>query len=378
MASLLYSKPNADVGTQSLSDRNRDGNSLRAGRYMNSTSFNGFGGSHEFDYYPLRQMFFHKYGTFANEWSSVYYKIESLKPLIDKNTLLTAHYTDNMILERAIVDLKNDAYLYIYNRATATETDKYGVCILFLKETKKLKKIIDDLLKVRKGWMAETSFSGIHILIQMNGQFALKNIKIEQPDIDFNLNYNSDFKPVHDVLLTELNTKSKGLVLLHGKPGGGKTTYIRYLTNVIKSKRIIYIPPNLIEALSSPNIIPFFMDCQNAILIVEDAENILAKRHAQSTQAIANILNVSDGMLSDCLNMQIVATFNTDLMNIDDSLLRKGRLIAKYEFKELEEEKVKALCKKLKIPELKGSHFLSDIYNQKGPVITTQRKKLGF
>jgi hypothetical protein len=47
------------------------------------------------------------------------------------------------------------------------------------------------------------------------------------------------------------------------------------------------------------------------------------------------------------LNLQIICTFNTDLTNVDEALLRKGRLIAKYEFKALAEQKSQALSNDL-------------------------------
>jgi len=50
---------------------------------------------------------------------------------------------------------------------------------------------------------------------------------------------------------------------------------------------------------------------------------------------MANLLNLSDGLLSDCLHMQLISTFNTDIARLDKALLRKGRVIARYEFKPL-------------------------------------------
>jgi len=55
------------------------------------------------------------------------------------------------------------------------------------------------------------------------------------------------------------------------------------------------------------------------------------------------LLNISDGLLYDCLNIQIICSFNIDIIKVDSALLRKGRLIAKYEFKELEVAKAQAL-----------------------------------
>ena len=137
------------------------------------------------------------------------------------------------------------------------------------------------------------------------------------------------------------------------------------------------MPPNMSSAITDPGLIKFFMGYPNSVLIIEDAENVLMKRAANSTQAIANILNLSDGLLSDCLNMQIIATFNTDILNIDEALLRKGRLIAKYEFKELEASRVKLLAKKLGV-EIEKEHTLADIYNATETAFTKKRTSLGF
>ena len=145
-------------------------------------------------------------------------------------------------------------------------------------------------------------------------------------------------------------------MLLHGKPGTGKTTYIRYLINKI-NKNKIFVPPNLTELLSDPGFIPFLMENPNSILFVEDAENVLRSREdGHHNQAVSNVLNITDGLLSDCLNIQIVATFNTNIKNIDPALLRKGRLIAQYEFKPLVPERAEKLADSLKI-------WLDDIDN---------------
>jgi ATP-dependent 26S proteasome regulatory subunit len=88
---------------------------------------------------------------------------------------------------------------------------------------------------------------------------------------------------------------------------------------------------------------------------------------------------LSDGLLSDCLNIQIIATFNTDLLNIDEALLRKGRLIAKYEFKELTNDRKKNLSKKLNIAFDKNNQTLAEIYNSSTPDVTNSKPvKIGF
>ena len=58
--------------------------------------------------------------------------------------------------------------------------------------------------------------------------------------------------------------------------------------------------------------------------MIEDAENILIDREAGGSSAVSALLNLTDGLLSDCLNIQIICTFNTDLSKLDRALSVKA------------------------------------------------------
>lgn len=186
----------------------------------------------------------------------------------------------------------------------------------------------------------------IYLLYESYDNLYLQDFHVRSSKIDLKLNYNDDFMPIHKKIISRLNTQNdKGLVLLHGSPGTGKTHYIRYLTSLIK-KRMIYIPPDYADKISSPHFLPLMISNPNSVLIIEDAESIVeARDETGRSAAVSGLLNVADGLLSDCLNLQIICTFNTHISNIDKALLRKGRLIANYEFKPLEVEKANKLSK---------------------------------
>jgi ATP-dependent 26S proteasome regulatory subunit len=136
------------------------------------------------------------------------------------------------------------------------------------------------------------------------------------------------------------------------------------------------------EMLSEPSIIPFLMDHKNSILIIEDAERVISDREGNGSPAgVSNILNLTDGILGDCLNIQVIATFNMKREKIDQALLRKGRLIAEHKFEKLSVNDTNKLLKHLeKNQEVEEGMVLADIYNIDTEVYKTPTKgnKIGF
>ncbi|MEO5891639.1 MAG: AAA family ATPase [Ferruginibacter sp.] len=175
----------------------------------------------------------------------------------------------------------------------------------------------------------------INIISLSAGGLELKQLEIKPTSLDLDLYYNDDFKIVDEIIRTRLEKDNdKGIILLHGLPGTGKTTYLRHLVGTVK-KRILFVSPGVAGNLMNPEFIDLLIDNPNAVLIIEDAENIIMDRKINSNSSVSNLLNISDGLLSDCLNVQIICTFNSALHLVDSALLRKGRLIAKYEFGKL-------------------------------------------
>lgn len=211
-----------------------------------------------------------------------------------------------------------------------------------------------------------------------NGGLTTTEFKLPTKPLDLSLHYGDKFQPVFDTIVKRLNTDyDKGIVLFHGDPGCGKTHLIRYITSVIKSKEVIFIPPYLVESISSPDFIPFLTEHPNSIFLVEDGERVLANRDSGegSSQGVSSLLNMGDGLLSDCLSAQFICTFNTKLSNIDKALLRKGRLIAEYKFEALPTEDANKLLKHLgKEAVAKAPMTLADIYGADEDQIKTEEK----
>lgn len=183
----------------------------------------------------------------------------------------------------------------------------------------------------------------INMVVRRRSDLNLKPMEVKHNKLDLDLFYEDDFKPVHELIRKRLNRKKdKGIVLLHGLPGTGKTTYLRYLVSKIR-KRVLFLSPSAASELMNPGFMELLIDNPDTVLIIEDAETVISDRRYNNSSAVSNLLNISDGLLADFLNVQLICTFNSPLTVIDSALMRKGRLIARYEFKKLSIEKAQRL-----------------------------------
>ncbi|NJL15716.1 MAG: AAA family ATPase [Microscillaceae bacterium] len=165
----------------------------------------------------------------------------------------------------------------------------------------------------------------------------LNKYEIRQPNIsDLDLYYGKGFSQKHQHILDLIHEKDRsGLFIFHGITGSGKTNYIRYLISAARPEtNFIFYPITLLRELASPQLITFISDYQNAILVIEESEDSVQARDSFDSDktSIANLLNISDGLLSDVLNLKIISTFNTDIRNLDKALLREGRLLGIHKF----------------------------------------------
>jgi hypothetical protein len=227
----------------------------------------------------------------------------------------------------------------------------------------KVESVINVILKFKK--RKQKQKPEISLLVNSMTGIETKSLLISKPKLSIEDNYNEDFKEIHKTILKRLSHKNdKGLVLLHGKPGTGKTSYIRYLIASLK-KDVIFLPPNMASVITNPSLISILIDNPNSIFVIEDAENIVVDREKDGSSPVSALLNISDGLLADCLSVQIICSFNTDISKIDSALMRKGRMIARYEFKELEIEKAQKLSDKLGFKTcIDKPMTLTSIYNQ--------------
>lgn len=176
-----------------------------------------------------------------------------------------------------------------------------------------------------------------------------------------------------------------GILIFHGEPGCGKTSYIKYLIQTNQDKQFSYLGLDMLSNQDKLREYVISRQKDDLVIIIEDCEKLLQSRnYGSSNTSLSDILNISDGLIGDQTNTKFIFTFNSNLRSIDSALLRKGRLKCRYEFKPLHGERLESLALKLGLKlsdrELKEGLPLCDLYNYNSEVEVEDkgRRRIGF
>lgn len=218
------------------------------------------------------------------------------------------------------------------------------------------------------------------VLTKSYTNFHTENVRTEKVEIDVKTNYNDDFEQIFNKVEQAIVNKQSGLIMLYGKPGTGKTSYIKSLISKHQESNFIFVQNEFVNNLLDPDFISFLLKQRNSILIIEDAEKVLTSREsAREESVVSTILQLTDGLFSDYLNIKVVCTFNSNLSKVDTALLRKGRMIAMYEFKALSLVKTNDALAKRGFEISNTELTLSDIFNTEQMTYNNiDKNKIGF
>lgn len=264
---------------------------------------------------------------------------------------------------KLLLEFSNLSFTSSFDMARGADEESSDKCQIAIASTnpQELERVASNINALK----TEPS-SQVFMLVQSYGESFFKPIDLGKIDIPLDLNYGADFVQVSANLIESLNTRNAGLYLFYGEPGTGKSSYIKYLLSGVLNRKVVYVPVGMIGVLTTPEFLPLLMENKGAVLVVEDAEKALLSRDDSDSGAsiVSTVLNLTDGFVSEALNISIVATFNTDKDNLDKALLRKGRLKGSYEFKKLSIKDSKRLLAHLNVEhDVQQEMTLAEIYN---------------
>lgn len=201
----------------------------------------------------------------------------------------------------------------------------------------------------------------------------------------FALHYPAGTDAWHRGFVAKLVGRKNGLSILEGSPGTGKTSYLRHLMGQLKdTHRFYFIAPTCLKILEEPEFIGFWSSERAAysdrklVVILEDADDALMTRESDNRDKVSAILNLSDGMLSDFLCLHVICTINCTAADIDQALLRPGRLVSHRVFKRLDFSQATALASSLgKTLPPAQDYSLAEVFAEEQTEVV-HRPRMGF
>jgi len=101
---------------------------------------------------------------------------------------------------------------------------------------------------------------------------------------------------------------------------------------VSKTHRFYFVPVDNFGLLSSGSLTEFWKGEQreypsaSKVLVLEDAEALLAERDRHKHSPVAAVLNLTDGLMTQFIKLHLICTLNCKADDVDPALLRPGRL----------------------------------------------------
>ena len=340
-------------------------------------------------------LFLHRFGTAPSEWYVPVEAAHHRKNVRVLRSMLEAEGTNwklyllnwSMNSREEHVDTEDVPYLFIYvNEPLRSilrvrfDEDKLYLEVYYETNSPDTEVYLIHLIEGLRDSLARQHKPVFHVLTVRRNSYSTTEVGIDPPVLDVEQHYNDDFAPVDQLIRAAIDEPRSGILLLHGTPGTGKTTYIKHLIAEHRRTKFIFVANDFVSQLLKPGFVTFMLDQKDAVLVIEDAEKVIASRDGSGKNSVVStILQLTDGLFSDFLNLKIICTFNTNVDRIDKALFRKGRMIAFYEFSPLAAEKANRLLLDRGAEPTSEPLPLAEIYNREHRSFEQHRpQRIGF
>lgn len=272
----------------------------------------------------------------------------------------------SIVNEKYLIKIKNKDAFISYTHVDKNVQTSYvtGVIIYY-----KLPCEIGDLLAEIDSFIDNTADEGkskMNIINNSPNGLVLEELSLMEADYDnMRVYYNHTSIKGINKIIKKIGKHNKGLFVMYGKRGCGKTTALNYIANTV-TKMSIFIPTSMIDyTINNPEFIEI-LKTYNPLLIIDDCEILFDNIFVKSTVTYSNILQMVDGFYSDEINTHIIMSYNTDIEDdIDSDLLSANNLLKVVKMDPLEKDKANELSKYLNLGhEVKNDILLIDLLKE--------------
>jgi hypothetical protein len=270
--------------------------------------------------------------------------------IVKKNVFTEVTPYDNYLIidDKMFIKLNNDCYLsYVVSDRMSEDSFIDTITFFYRSGYDGVQNIIDELNDAILDFSDDdTNNLNTIILTQWGLEIEPISTSIETDGIDEY--YNSETFKSTNKLIKSIKKSDKGLSILYGDRGMGKTSIVNYISSKL-DRIVIFIPNNMLDhTINNPEFRKFLKRYEKPILVIDDCELFMGDNWGRQNLTTSNLLQMVDGFLSESINCNIITIFNTDVEDdIDQSLIDCNNLIDIIDFKKLSGEEATSLSKSL-------------------------------
>lgn len=273
----------------------------------------------------------------------------------------------SVVNEKYLVKIdKKDAFVSYTHVDKNVDTGYISGVIIYYKLPCEIGEVLSDLDMLIDDGSTLPEKNKINIINNSPTGLVLDEMSVTEADYDnMRVYYNqSSIKGINKII-KKVKKNNKGLFILHGKRGCGKTTALNYIAKNV-SKTSIFIPTNMLDyTINNPEFFDI-LKVYNPLVIIDDCEILFDNIFVKSSITHSNILQMVDGFYSDEIDTHIIMSYNTDNEDdIDSDLLNANNLLKVVKMEPLEKDRANELSRYLNLGhEVKNDILLIDLLKE--------------
>ena len=261
---------------------------------------------------------------------------------------------EDALINRKIISKLNDDIFISYTEYDIEQEDSLVNEVHIIhkeQESEEIDTLIGELFDISEKLEGESLSKEVNSYILNIGPTGFESNPIpflESDQDNFDLYYNDDVLTKKSKIEKTIKKNKKGLTIVHGERGVGKSTLVYDMISKL-GKKSIFIPCSLFETtINNPEFRNFLKSNSDSVLILDDSEIYFSEIYSKSNIFTNNLLQLIDGLDSDNLKLHIFVILNVDdIEQVDHILLDSNNLLDIIEVTPLDSMKSKELAKHL-------------------------------